>query len=382
MGKKTVFSEEQKKDIIDLYSNQSITLTKIALKYGCGRGTIVRLLQEENIKLRQQNVGDGCRKIKNQDIIDMIELYRSGCTCREIGDKYGVSYSRVNQIMRANNIERTDTKIKKCQYADVVQMYNDGYTSRQIAQKYNCCQGVVSKILRRCGAEMRTSSQYNRKYYFNDHYFDNIDTHNKAYILGFLYADGCNHSSRRTVSLKLQERDKEILERINKEIENEKPLVFVDLKQQNNNWQNAYEITLCSRYLSDVLADKGVVPRKSLVITYPEWLDRDLFPDFIRGYIDGDGCISKDIHHTGVYITGTQSFCESLGKIFEDTLGITSYHINIPSRAKENDTTTRVIQINGLSDVKKLLDWIYKDAELYLQRKYDIYKSIYCNNTK
>ncbi len=382
MGKKIEFSIEQEKDIIDLYDKQNMSLRVIANKYRCDRRVISNVLKRNGVQLKSTYHDDAYNKIKQTDIHNIIEGYLGGLSSSQIAQQYDVSSARIIQILRQNNVKRMDMKIRPEDYDDVVEMYNGGLTMDQIAEKYHCTRTIVMKTLRRCDVDSRKSSEWLRKYSFNEHYFDNIDTPNKAYVLGFLYADGCNHSGNYGVSLKLQERDKEILERINQEIENEKPLTFVDLKKQNEKWQNAYAIELFSKHLSDTLSQKGVAPQKSLTITFPEWLNDDLYPDFIRGYIDGDGCISKDIHHAGVYIVGTQSFCESLGKIFENTLGITSYHINIPGRAKENNTTTRTIQVNGISDVKRLLDWMYQDAELYLQRKYDIYKSVYCNNTK
>lgn len=382
MGKKIEFSVEQEKDIIDLYDKQNMSLRVIASKYKCDRRVISNVLKRNDVQLKSTYHDDAYNKIKQTDIYNIIERYLGGLSSSQIAQQYNVSSARIIQILRQNNVKRMDMKIRPEDYDDVVAMYNGGLTMAQIAEKYGCTHNIVMKTLQRCGINRKNSSEWLRKYSFNEHYFDNIDTSNKAYILGFLYADGCNHSSDYGVSLKLQERDKEILERINQEIENDKPLTFVNLKRQNEKWQNAYAIELFSKHLSDTLSQKGVTPKKSLTITFPEWLDEHLYHDFIRGYVDGDGCISKNIHSAGVYIVGTKSFCESLGRIFEDSLEITTYHINMPGRAKENNTNTRTIQVNGVENVKRLLDWMYKDAELYLQRKYNIYKSVYYNDTK
>ena len=57
----------------------------------------------------------------------------------------------------------------------------------------------------------------NRKYNVNDNYFDVIDNQNKAYILGFLYADGCNYKNG-YFKIDLQEEDKNMLEVFKKEL--------------------------------------------------------------------------------------------------------------------------------------------------------------------
>ena len=47
----------------------------------------------------------------------------------------------------------------------------------------------------------------------NKNFFNKIDTEEKAYFLGFLYADGYNNTDRNSVALSLKEDDKEILEK-------------------------------------------------------------------------------------------------------------------------------------------------------------------------
>ena len=68
------------------------------------------------------------------------------------------------------------------------------------------------------------------KYTFNKDYFERIDSKDKAYFLGFLYADGCNSISTTqhhcTIILNLQEKDKDILDIFNKYINSNKPLTY------------------------------------------------------------------------------------------------------------------------------------------------------------
>ena len=68
------------------------------------------------------------------------------------------------------------------------------------------------------------------KYTFNKDYFERIDSKDKAYFLGLLYADGCNSISatkqHHTIVLNLQEKDKDILDIFNKYINSNKPLTY------------------------------------------------------------------------------------------------------------------------------------------------------------
>lgn len=123
--------------------------------------------------------------------------------------------------------------MKKLKLKDVIQYSNDiinayinGETALSISKRYNTHDNTIRRILKNNNVEIRGNKITSRKYNVNENYFDNIDTPNKAYILGLLYADGNNHIKNNTVSIALQEEDVEILRLINKEIESDRPLSF------------------------------------------------------------------------------------------------------------------------------------------------------------
>ena len=379
MGKKIEFSKEQIQQIIDLY-NGGFSTIKIAEIFNCSKHTINRILTSSEIPKKDAH-DQFYSKTPDTEVESIISMYKNGYTQSEVAKYYGVSTSRINRILKKYNIEKQNVLIKKSEYKTIVELYVSGRSSVQIAKQYNVTSGTIRDILNKCNVKRKSPEEYNRKYYFDEHYFDIIDSRNKAYIMGLLYADGCNLANDNGVTLKLQEKDKEILEKINKELKNEKPLSFYEMSRKNQNWQNTYSIELYSEHLTETLTSKGLIPCKSLVLTFPDWLDRNFYADFIRGYMDGDGCISKDITRASVNIVGTEEFCKSLANIFKEELNLDKYHIYFPS-ASEPGKNTRVLAIYGFNRVVDVLNYIYKDAELYIQRKYDIYKSIYCNHTK
>jgi len=217
----------------------------------------------------------------------------------------------------------------------------------------------------------------NRKYNLDEYYFDDINTANKAYILGMLYADGTNNIKNHQIAISLQERDKHILDDIKNEIQSDAPLKFYDYKSKNENHSNQFRLTVNSKHMSDTLNNLGVIPNKSLYLSFPNWLDENLYPHFIRGYMDGDGWISKDPKAPRVEIVGTDSFCKSMSCIIFNQFGIKAA---IRKRHKDSDTPTRQLDFGGRRQVKKFLDWVYQDADMCLERKYNIYKSIFLNN--
>src|SRR5271155_4421936 len=67
----------------------------------------------------------------------------------------------------------------------------------------------------RLGLKVLPLEVVKRKYPVNDNFFEDIDTEEKAYYLGLLFADGCNHSGRvNKIELSLAKQDVYILERL------------------------------------------------------------------------------------------------------------------------------------------------------------------------
>ena len=160
----------------------------------------------------------------------------------------------------------------------------DKYTQKEICRTLLISESVIRKTLDRNNVKRRSTSECNRRYALNEHYFDEINTPSKAYILGLLYADGYHNVKDNTISITLQEEDKHILESINILINSNRPLRFINNNEKNPNWKNCYQLSFTSPYVSNVLEQFGLIGAKSLVLEFPEQLDRDLYSHFIRGF--------------------------------------------------------------------------------------------------
>lgn len=264
-------------------------------------------------------------------------------------------------------------KIPESNYDKIVDMYLNGYSSVQIGKLYGMSHKPVLSILEKMGVSRNWNSL--RKYELDEHYFDEIDTPNKAYILGLLYADGYNNTSLNVIRLKLQKEDKQILEYISKELGYTAPLTFDERSKENEKWKDIYSLTIRSAHMSETLDKIGMHQAKSLILTFPEWLDSTLYSHFLRGYIDGDGsiyCYDKKMNWN-VSIVGTCDFCNSVKSIIENTLDI---HAHVKLDGRHNDITCD-IRLGGNKQVFKFLNWIYKDADLKMERKYKKYQQLF-----
>lgn len=300
----------------------------------------------------------------------IITLYVSGMLQKDIAKMFSTSKSSIGRFLRSNGVFGR-TKLTQDDKDNIIRLYQCNNTTDQIANKYHISNKTVSEILHLSGVRIARYGEHSRKYTLNEHYFDVIDCKDKAYILGLLYADGCNTGQCISISLKAE--DKYILEQINELIESNRPLKLLPYHEKNEKWSDQYKLSISNKYMATRLIELGIVPHKSLILTFPDWLTEDLYPDFIRGYMDGDGNIAKK--EKRVNIIGTESFCVKLADILHRILNI---NCGIYLCHGNKNTTTRTLQIAGGNQVRRFLDYIYNDANLYLFRKYDIYKALYC----
>lgn len=220
-----------------------------------------------------------------------------------------------------------------------------------------------------------SNSARHQKFSVDEKYFDVIDTPNKAYLLGLLYADG-NLCENNTLRISLQISDKSILEKMRSELKSTHPLKYIPYNSKNPNWSDQCCLSITNKQIHDSLISKGIVPAKSLILEFPSFLSKELYPHFIRGYFDGDGYISKNKKEKRLSIIGTEMFLERVKEITKNELDI---HCSISVCHKKYNSTTRSLGIAGGKQVKKFLDWMYKNSDLYIERKHFIYKSLYCD---
>jgi hypothetical protein len=262
--------------------------------------------------------------------------------------------------------------------------YLSGISSMKLAEEYNTNFSTILNTLRRDGVEIRTAKENTRKYALNETFFDSIDTQEKAYFLGFLFADGSNSGKR--ISLNLSEKDLGMLQKLNILIHPEgKPLYRGEARESTlKNGQIAhtkpnYHLTIENKHISDLLSSYGCTPRKTNTLEFPNFLNSDLIVHFIRGYFDGDGSVSL----TGttprirayISITSTRMFCEKIQQIIEKAIDIKS------SILEKNYQANNIVEWRIYSTLPsiKFLKWIYKDSTIHLQRKYDRYQQLLKN---
>ena len=266
----------------------------------------------------------------------------------------------------------------KINLEDFTKKYLSGVKYKDLCEEFKCSTSSICRILKKIKIKRKKISS-KRKYKYNiDHnYFNTIDTEDKAYFLGLLYADGSVSKKNNYIILTLKESDKEILNKFNFFLKNEKPLKFHEKRKEKHS--NIYSLVIYSKQIKDQLILKGCHPNKTFSLRWPKniIISNNLISHFVRGYFDGDGCFTYRLYK-GKYLkpamnfVSTLDFCKEMANLFLINLNC---NCHITKRYKTRDTNTRQLEISGSKQILKILEWMYKDSTIYISRKFDKYQS-------
>lgn len=236
---------------------------------------------------------------------------------------------------------------------------------RELAKKHKISRPTLAGFLLGRGIDI-----YTRKSRVNTFAFDSIQTEEQAYWLGFFYADGnVNHyKGSKKVELGLKEEDYGHLQKFSKFMSYRGKIYYRESVK-------AYRVYFGSQKVHDDLVRLGCVEKKSLVLTFPSFdiVPEHLIRHFIRGYFDGDGCIAIKHNVRGtirktVSLLGTKEFLTSLLQILPFQLP----NLPIVKKCNDNDSNNYYFQLRK-EESRLFLDYIYSDASIYLDRKYQKY---------
>ena len=248
-------------------------------------------------------------------------------------------------------------KKNEIENSEILKLREKGMSFPKIARALGTSRELVRERMKRIGI-LKSVPDHNPlanfKYSYNYDFFNKIDTQEKAYILGILYADGNNFSKyKKRISIGLHKNDKELLEKISQILNSNRPLQYS---------QNSYILHISGKNISEQLTNLGCVPQKSLILKFPteEQVPRELHSHFIRGYFDGDGCISYGKCYRVVAILGTEDFIQGVKYCLEEN--------GIPSKISKVKNIF-ILRIYSKDNIKSFHDYIYKNANIFMERK-------------
>ncbi|HEC2241997.1 TPA: hypothetical protein R1960_002185 [Staphylococcus delphini] len=314
-------------------------------------------------------------KLKEQRIQDDLEEYgKEFFVLKKKGHRYVVNEEQKEFII--------NTYSKK---------YEDGKT---LGRRFDKSSSWINARLKQWGIPIKSSKELMQLHSYNEDYFEVIDTEEKAYWLGMLYADGTlthnklctNGKIMNRLKLTLQSKDKEHLELLAKHIELEHYNPKTYYTMVNGKEYSYCELMVSSTKMIEDLMDKGMIPtnnsegrEKKELIRFPNenQVPKHLLRHFVRGYFDGDGSLTRsrskgkhvDTQHYTFKIVSNKIFCEQLKEFFRlDELE--GYKESVSNVYKLKDKKyIHTFECGGNHRVYHIYNLMYRDATIYLDRK-------------
>lgn len=239
-----------------------------------------------------------------------------------------------------------------------------------------------------------------KKYNYNENYFERIDSPEKAYCLGFWYADGNVRNNPYRASIYQSESQLDILEKISKEIGGNKTLYESKIEKG----QRAFRLEFPNKKMCEDLIALGCIPNKSLILQFPtdKIVPKEFMSHFIRGYFDGDGCIwngkrkkmivkdstckkgyrERIVHNVKFTFTGNIDFINAL-QDYLVSLGIVNKKTKLnfsKSKSPNKPASDRVctMEYSGRKQIRNLYDYMYKNSTIHCDLKKLKFEEIFC----
>jgi hypothetical protein len=226
--------------------------------------------------------------------------------------------------------------------------------------------------------------KYNQHYvglYECDHHLFSRDDERSFYLAGFIAADGSlqNRKYSKILKITLSEKDYDHLYNIKNILKSNNPIIKYKVKPSKlvKSINNCVQLQIVSKDIYSDLSRFNIVPNKTFIYYMPEWLiNHPLINHFMRGYFDGDGSFSycglgpnRIVKQMSFNLLGTELFIKQYKAILEQKCVI-----NIAKIIKRKNIY--LFNYSGNINIAKITKFLYKDATIYLNRKYDKIKHL------
>jgi hypothetical protein len=267
---------------------------------------------------------------------------------------------------------------------EIITLYNKGTSLTELAALCGCKSYCpIKRCLLRHAVPLRAKGKLRptRSLSINEYYFKEIDSHEKAYWLGYIYADGCLQKSNKActrpnkLSFCINTADRELLDRLTGALNSNHKIVdrkTYDKRTKHTYNQSIVQIT-CSN-LVETIIDKGITVNKSYDCKFPD-IKEEFQASFIRGIFDGDGYIGTVNGYPRMTIIVNKSMTVKIIDIICKNTGAKGLKPQVVDGANNS-----IEKICYYRDTSNVLSWLYTSSttETRLNRKYHKFLSIKC----
>ncbi len=213
-----------------------------------------------------------------------------------------------------------------------------------------------------------------RLYNRGNRFFENIDSEQKAYWLGFIYADG--YVLDNVFGINLAAKDREHLEafKLATGIINPIHSMINQLTDENGitKFYPGVRVQVNDPEMINYLSKLGVREGKTYNVEFPDknQVPKNLMSHFIRGFFDGDGCICHSLNGDNKWkfnILARKDFSEHIFGILMRYVNPMHLHI----RQNEQTKWMSYVACDSFPGLLAIRNFLYKDATIWLKRKKD-----------
>lgn len=242
---------------------------------------------------------------------------------------------------------------------EIAKIYNVGNSTRKIARAYKVNNKIIANALKRQTIQIH-QTQFKRKWQINEFAFDDLQNEQVNYWWGFIYADG-SINKKRYLNITLGLKDEQHLEKLNGFLQSDYP-IYTTCTQLNNKKFHQPRLMVYSRHLANRLSQLGIVSHRLKFNRVLEHLDPTFASHWIRGYFDGDGCALKS--EPRISWAGQKNLLEWIRYKLSEELGL-----NPERNIFKHGNFIFEINYWGRKQTRKITNYMYKDATIWLERK-------------
>jgi hypothetical protein len=252
---------------------------------------------------------------------------------------------------------------------EICEKYKNGNTTSEISMEYSFSKTKILHILKYNDIMTRNASDKKRKYKIDEYIFNHLNE-NSLYWLGFIAADGnlyINPRGNKIIQFGLHQKDENHLIKLKEFFKTNKPIYYYDSKRK---YKDGYTVTpevkfnIHSSLIFDSICSYGIGPRKTFNM---EFCEDVVNRHFFRGLFDGDGSIYSN--NNGKNLAISLNGIDSVLTVFKNFIEKKT-EINLKIYPNKSICRVRAYGEKALN----ILDLLYDNSNIYLDRKMELYK--------
>lgn len=260
----------------------------------------------------------------------------------------------------------SDSQINK-----IINLYKDGSSCKQIGKIFKCSRQVINKTLRNNNISIRDYSHSGQQYKINENIFETIDTKEKAYWLGMLTGDGCI-TNRNDLSLSLEQSDKYLIYEFRKFLSSNHPIRMINNRPKKDGSPSiSCELKITNKKIVSDLRKYNFHSDKTHFMEFPK-ISEELLSNYMLGLVDSDGCFclkthykNKNIKSLSFSFVGPTQFVEKFQYILINKCNVSKTKLN----TYKNTNFIRMVNYGGYKHIFSIVKFLYSDTTICMNRK-------------